>query len=953
VLPKKKAMKTKRVLTLVLLTLCVNLLKLQAQTPASSFSINQSTGCVGQTFTLTDLSTESPTAWQYVIGTETLTAQDPVYTFTAAGVYTVELTAFNGLGAGSLFSSTVEINANPSLTITAPAQACMGDQVTLTCSGATTYSWTGGLTNGLAFTATASSLYSVSASDANGCEAQDTYSLVVNNLPALSVSGPTLLCKGATASYTASGADTYSWNSVSATAIETYTVVNSFNFTITGSDALTGCETQLVRSVSVVPTASINANSGAICTGATFTIQPNGASTYSYSSGTALVAPTSDASYTVTGTDQYGCSAKEVVVSVTVNAIPTLTVNNGSTCAGSSFTLSANGASSYTYSSGNAVVSPNGTTTYSIMGTDANGCVSANTPVTVSVSLLPIVSANGASICAGESVTLSPNGAATYTFSSGNSVVTPNSTTTYTIAGTDAAGCISLNTAVTVTVYSAPTINVSGGAVCVGQTFTLTPNGALTYTYSSGNAVVTPNSTTTYTVLGTDAAGCVSLNTPVTVTVNSLPSITISDAAICLGQSYTLTPNGALTYTFSSGSAVVTPNSTTTYTVAGTDAAGCVSLNAPVTVTVNSLPSVNVNGGAICLGQSFTMSPNGAISYTYSSGSAIVSPQATTSYSVYGADANGCESAVAIATIVVNALPVVSAANGTICIGNSFQIVPNGAVTYTISGGSLNVNPSTTTVYQLTGTDANGCESAVMVPVQVLVNPLPLVGVQSLTTAICAGQTLTLTATGAVNYTWTGLGNTTAVVVSPANTTTYNVTGSDANACSNTSNFILQVYALPQVNVQTSAQVICAGESLTLTGVGANSYVWTTGATSNQISFVAVSNTVISVVGTSSLGCSNTAAYTQTVSDCTGITELHAQKNQFVVFPNPGKELLSLQSQESGTAFIFAGNGQMVQQIEISAGTTPVDASQLSNGIYIIQVQSASGVQNLKWVKQN
>jgi len=119
---------------------------------------------------------------------------------------------------------------------------------------------------------------------------------------------------------------------------------------------------------------------------------PSGASTYSYTGGSAIVSPTANDSYTVTGTDANGCvSATGVVSTVTVNALPVLTAvtNNTLLCVGQTATLSVSGATTYTWSTTenttSVAVSPTVQTTYTVNGTDANGC-SNNTTVTQDVS---------------------------------------------------------------------------------------------------------------------------------------------------------------------------------------------------------------------------------------------------------------------------------------------------------------------------------------------------------------------------------------------------------------------------------------------------------------------------------------------------------------------------------------------------------------------------------------
>ena len=355
-------------------------------------------------------------------------------------------------------------------------------------------------------------------------------------------------------------------------------------------------------------------------------------------------------------------------------------------------------------------VTPGGVISGSV--TPANLAITVGSTVTNSV------------ICSGNSTTLSGSGANTYVWTSGVTdavAFTPTVTNTYTVTGTNTlTGCT--NTAVSsVTVNSLPTLTVNSGAICAGQSFTMVPSGADTYTYSNGSSVATPTANATYSVSGTNTlTGCVSnVDAESSVTVNALPSISVNSGSICAGQSFTMVPSGADTYTYSNGSSVATPSANATYSVSGTNTlTGCVSnVDAISSVTVNAIPTISVTSGSICAGQSFTMVPSGATTYTFSNGSSVATPTANATYTVNGTDANGCVSSVeAISSVTVNALPVLTAVtnNTLLCIGETATLTVSGTATsYTWSTTNnttaIVVTPSVQTTYTVEGTGANGC----------------------------------------------------------------------------------------------------------------------------------------------------------------------------------------------------------------------------------------------------
>ncbi len=344
-------------------------------------------------------------------------------------------------------------------------------------------------------------------------------------------------------------------------------------------------------------------------------------------------------------------------------------------------------------------------------------------------------------------------------------------------------------------VVSGPTVMCAGAST----SYTAFSYGATLYVWSmpggwfgSGvTSIVTPiaGSSGVFTITSSNPCGTSPQQT-LSVIVNTLPVVSVNSGPLCTGQSYTITPSGSSTYSYVGGGPVVSPTVTTTYTVVGTNTTGC-SNKAVCMVVVNPLPLISVNSGIICLGQSFTMIPTGAFTYTYSNGP-VVSPTVSTSYSVVGTSAAGCVSsntAVSQVTVSASPIPTVIVNNGVICEGDSFTIAPSGAVSYTIQGGSFVVNPTTSSSYTVNGTSAAGCITSSPAVSNITVNPLPLVIISVLPGGtVCAGETVTLTASGALVYNWNTSTSVTAqtITVNPGTTTSYTVTGTDGNTCINT-----------------------------------------------------------------------------------------------------------------------------------------------------------------------
>jgi hypothetical protein len=170
--------------------------------------------------------------------------------------------------------------------------------------------------------------------------------------------------------------------------------------------------------------------------------------------------------------------------------------------------------------------------------------------------------------------------------------------------------------------------------------------------------------------------------------------------------------------------------------------------------------------------------------------------------------------------------------------------------------------------YQCTVSNGAGCTASDTI--YIAINALPTVTANASATTVCAGTSVTLTGGGANTYTWSG-GVTDNISFVSTTTTTYTVTGTDINGCSNTATQTITVNALPTVTANASATSVCTGTSVTLTGGGANTYIWS-GGVANGVSFVPTATTTYTVTTSNSAGCLNTATQTITVNALPTVT---------------------------------------------------------------------------------
>lgn len=487
-------------------------------------------------------------------------------------------------------------------------------------------------------------------------------------------------------------------------------------------------------------------------------------------------------------------------------------------------------------------VSPTVTTTYTLVSLQGiTGCA-ASAPVdgveaVVKVNAPPDINAGiDTGFCKANNVKLQASGASTYIWSPAvglsnvnirDPLASPASTTFYVVEGTSADGCKAKDT-ILVSLKNKPAIRVSNDTlICAGQPgFTgiqISAQGGSSYQWFPANGlnsetapspIANPAVTTTYHVAVTGSNGCKDTG-EVKIAVAEFITVKASaDASVCIGKSVNLSATGATDYVWSPASdlssaiianPVAAPAKTTSYIVSS-PAAGACSGKDTITVTVNPLPQITIVPGdtLLCTGSKIQLVAGGGIQYSWSPVAGLsdpsipnplAAPSSKTSYSVEVTNAEGCKTLKSITIDVKESIKINASEDISICSGSSTVLQASGASDYlwaparglsNASSENPEASPAVSTTYVVSSPGAGAC--SVNDTVLVNVNPLPVIQVIPENPFVCAGESIQLKASGAVNYYWspsTGLNNSTIAdpIAKPIASTSYKIKGVDANGC--------------------------------------------------------------------------------------------------------------------------------------------------------------------------
>ncbi len=470
------------------------------------------------------------------------------------------------------------------------------------------------------------------------------------------------------------------------------------------------------------------------------------------------------------------------------------------------------------------------------------------------------------------------------------------------------------------------------------------PGKVIDYAYSCGTSTATPPSST--------------LTTPSTV--------------ICKGDSVLLSasPGGGIFYgsgvtgNYFKSKNLTAGTHTVHYTL--TDPNACTLNPSSVVFTVNPLPSIAfTNPGSACYGQTISLNANpvgGSFSGAGVSGNLFNSSLANIGnnavfYSY--TDINGCKNKASMNIVVANLSVTASAYPDSICLGfgSGTNLFAYGAYSYTWSTGAPGLSytsayPTVATTYSVVGQSYN-CFDTVFVTVQVKTQHLIITAVPS-KSLLCLGDTMTLRLSGSNSYTVSGgssfyYTNTSTVVVQPTliPSIAQPIWGdSIINGCRAYGAFSYNIVNLPVVGFAWQPYKTCASDStFILSGFPWGGVYSGASVTGNVFypSAVGIGTHTVSYSYTDPNGCFNSDVANITVGACVGINEIGNLNSQITIYPNPANDKVSISIDDFNNFNeyrfkLISIDGKEVKSVEITHSKTEISLSDLSNGIYFVEI---------------
>ena len=673
--------------------------------PALVPDFSVSNACLGSPVTVTNTSSGNPASFSWTFSPDadipTATTEGPHnILFATAGTKTISLVIDDTHCGSKALSQNIEISELLPVNASASSNAvCLGESVTLSSNSLNSYQWinltTGqivGTSAAINVTPDASTRYVLTGSDAFGCSNSDTVDITVNPIPTASVSADKdTVCVGENitisvafnAPFVPAAANAYSFDNGS-----TFGNSNSWTIPAVNSDTTVsivvrdenGCTSDAIDwEIKVRPALVPDFSVSNACLGSPITV--TNTSTGNPTSFSWTFAPDADIPTATTegphnilfataGTktisltiDDAHCGSNALSQNIEISELLPVnaTASNNTVCLGESVTLSSNSLNSYQWinlTTGQIIgtsaainVTPDASTRYVVIGSDAFGCSNSDT-VDITVNPIPTasVSADKDTVCAGENITISvafnapfvPAAANAYSFDNGSTfgnssswtIPAVNSDTTVSIVVRDENGCTSdaIDWEIKVRPALVPDFSVSNA--CLGSPITVTntstgnptsfswtfaPDADIPTATTEGphNILFATAGTKTITLtISNEHCGPVTMTSVVEILSGNIVTVTADNNTVCEGESVTLTSAGADNYIWytspdmteigTGSELVINPDVATTYAVVGSSN-GCTD-TATIAIAVFPRPSIEpIAPVTVCYGESATL----------------------------------------------------------------------------------------------------------------------------------------------------------------------------------------------------------------------------------------------------------------------------------------------------------------------------------------------------------
>ena len=358
-----------------------------------------------------------------------------------------------------------------------------------------------------------------------------------------------------------------------------------------------------------------------------------------------------------------------------------------------------------------------------------------------------------------------------------------------------------------------------------------------------------------------------------------------------------------------------------------------------------SLSIASSNTAGVCGGTTMSLTASNpgtvsATSYTWNNNTTgtlnVITPTATSNYTVYATSASGCVGTATIA-VTVTTTPNLQVPSYTVCSGSSLNLVATGASSYAFNGGAtstvnaISITPTATTVYTVTGLgSSSNCPASATSTITIGSQLSVLINANN--TSVCLGGSLTLNAISAANvYSWSTGSTNASVAITPTVSGVYTVAALNGTSCAGFNTIAITVNSQPTLSVAMSpSNNICSNATINVTASGANTYNYILGpnfiSSVNPINIIAptatsIVNSQFTLNGTSAQGCSASKVFTFAVNPNPVVVVSPALP---VVCINQSINLTA--SGASSYAWSGAGNGSNAS-ITYSAGATPTSVA--------------------------